>query len=477
MSDNEFIVRVEGISKNYYSQNSFNQNFKDFIFSRFTKKKTPVGKVEALKDVSFDLKRGDSLGIIGSNGAGKSTLLKILSGVTTPTSGKIILNGTVRSVLDVGTGFHPDLTGKENVYLSGEILGLSKSEIDEKYEEIIEFSEISEFINTPVKYYSSGMYLRLAFSTIAFLHADILVFDEAISAGDAGFKRKLVNRMKILRESGVTMIIVSHNFNEIFSLCPNIILLEKGSVKTYGPAYKVAAQYLEQLLIQNQAIDTSVSHKKTDLEQLNKSHSAGLKLEDSLIPDYLLDKKLMEEQQKLKLRTSGLAATHLSKLNVPDKKWGDTKTAPGNNHLQVVGACLKTKGKKIGAPMYVDEPLVFQLRINKLTDKLSHIAITVFGNTENNLIAFSTTLHNKTNECRLSGQYTLEFQIPANTFNRGIFEIKLVLLDEGPLSTPKIEDLLIFKMEYPDNLPDRELMEQYPGPLRFDIPCVVTQQD
>jgi hypothetical protein len=127
--------------------------------------------------------------------------------------------------------------------------------------------------------------------------------------------------------------------------------------------------------------------------------------------------------------------------------------------------------------MYVDEPLVFQLRINKLTDKLSHIAITVFGNTENNLIAFSTTLHNKTNECRLSGQYTLEFQIPANTFNRGIFEIKLVLLDEGPLSTPKIEDLLIFKMEYPDNLPDRELMEQYPGPLRFDIPCVVTQQD
>lgn len=496
MSDNEFILRVEGLSKDYYLQNGFKQSFKDLVLNPFRKKEMSLDKVEALKDVSFNLKRGDSLGIIGLNGAGKSTLLRILSSVTAPTSGKVILNGTVRSVLDVGTGFHPDLTGKENVYLSGEILGLSRSEIDKKYDEIVDFSEIEEFIHTPVKYYSSGMYLRLAFSTIAFLHADILLFDEAISAGDAGFKRKLINRMKVLRESGVTMIMVSHNFNEIFSLCSDIILLEKGEIKAHGPAYEVAAQYLEQLWIRDQSKENSAVQGETEMEQMMNSLAAEFELEESKTPAFLRDKKLLEEQARLKLKASEVPLTegqseempvpgtgeaepdvYSIKLNGPDKKWDDLKSAPGNDQLRVLRATLMAEGKEADAPMFVDEPLTLQLKIKKLTDKQSHIGISISGSIDNVLFAFTTNLHNKTNEYRLPGHYSLEFHIPANTFNRGIFEIKLAMLEEKPETIPKMEYLLIFKMEYPNDLPDRELMEHYPGPLRFDLPCIVTKQD
>lgn len=189
----------------------------------------------ALSGISFDIYRGDTLGVIGQNGAGKSTLLKLLSRVTAPTSGTISYNGRISSMLEVGTGFHPELTGRENVYLNGAILGMSKSEIDRKFDEIVEFAELSQFIDTPVKRYSSGMYVKLAFSVSAHLDADILVMDEVLAVGDVRFQQKCLQKMgAVATDEGKTVLYVSHNMATIRQLCNRCVVLEKGKLKYDG---------------------------------------------------------------------------------------------------------------------------------------------------------------------------------------------------------------------------------------------------
>src|SRR5690349_20584749 len=185
----------------------------------------------ALKDVSFAVEQGEVLGIIGRNGAGKSTLLKILSRVTAPTSGKIKVRGRVASLLEVGTGFHPDLTGRENIYLNGAILGMSRKEIDRKFDEIVSFADVEKFVDTPVKRYSSGMYVRLAFAVAAHLESEILIVDEVLAVGDAEFQKKCLGKMQdISKNEGRTVLFVSHNMQAITNLCSRAILLHKGTV-------------------------------------------------------------------------------------------------------------------------------------------------------------------------------------------------------------------------------------------------------
>lgn len=184
----------------------------------------------ALRDVSFEVKPGEVIGVIGKNGAGKSTLLKILSRITYPTGGKVALNGRVSSLLEVGTGFHPELTGRENVYLNGTILGMTKDEIDRKFDEIVEFSGVSKFIDTPVKFYSSGMGVRLAFSVAAHLEPEILLIDEVLSVGDAGFQKKSLGKMEEVSQQGRTVLFVSHNMGAVRSLCSRGLLLDEGSL-------------------------------------------------------------------------------------------------------------------------------------------------------------------------------------------------------------------------------------------------------
>lgn len=184
----------------------------------------------ALKDVSFDVEQGDVVGIIGRNGAGKSTLLKILSRITTPTEGTVELYGRVGSLLEVGTGFHPEMTGRENIYLNGSILGMKKLEIDEKFDEIVRFSEIEKFLDTPVKRYSSGMYVRLAFAVAAHLDPEILLVDEVLAVGDAQFQKKCLGKMGDVAKEGRTVLFVSHNMNAVEELCNRCILLEGGKI-------------------------------------------------------------------------------------------------------------------------------------------------------------------------------------------------------------------------------------------------------
>ncbi|MFB2771539.1 ABC transporter ATP-binding protein [Pelatocladus sp. BLCC-F211] len=199
----------------------------------------------ALKDVSFEIKQGDRVGIIGRNGAGKSTLLKILSRITEPTNGRIKINGRVASLLEVGTGFHPELTGRENIFLNGAILGMSKAEIKRKFDEIVDFAEVEKFLDTPVKRYSSGMYVRLAFAVAAHLEPEILIVDEVLAVGDAQFQKKCLGKMEDVGKEGRTVIFVSHQMSAVESLCTRGILLESGTISIDGTSEQAVRAYLE----------------------------------------------------------------------------------------------------------------------------------------------------------------------------------------------------------------------------------------
>jgi lipopolysaccharide transport system ATP-binding protein len=198
----------------------------------------------ALKDVSFSVQTGEALGMIGRNGAGKSTLLKILARITEPTSGRAILDGRVGSLLEVGTGFHPELTGRENIYLSGAILGMKRAEIDRKFDEIVAFAETERFLDTPVKRYSSGMYVRLAFAVAAHLEPEILLVDEVLAVGDAAFQKKCLGKMGDVATQGRTVVFVSHNMVAVQSLCRQAIWLDHGGIILQGEANQVVTQYL-----------------------------------------------------------------------------------------------------------------------------------------------------------------------------------------------------------------------------------------
>jgi len=198
----------------------------------------------ALKDVSFQVEKGEAVGIIGPNGAGKSTMLKLFSGILRPNKGHIAVKGRLSALIEVGAGFHPDLTGKENIYLNGAILGMTRKEIDNKLEEIVEFSGLSGLMDTPVKRYSSGMYARLGFSVAAHVNPDLLLVDEVLSVGDMKFQQKCIEKMKSVRDSGSTIIFISHNFESVNILCPKTIFLQNGQIKNIGKTPEVIKEYV-----------------------------------------------------------------------------------------------------------------------------------------------------------------------------------------------------------------------------------------
>src|SRR5580704_11371606 len=219
----------------------------------------------ALRNVSFEVKQGEVLGIVGHNGAGKSTLLKILSRITEPTEGRVSLRGRVASLLEVGTGFHPELSGRENIYLNGAILGMTQREIRGKFEEIVSFAGVERFLDTPVKRYSSGMYVRLAFAVAAHLEPEILVVDEVLAVGDAEFQKKCMGAMGEVSRSGRTILFVSHNMAAITSLCDRCILLRSGNVEMDGPAEDVANYYLKSATISDRSGDVDLTNARRSM--------------------------------------------------------------------------------------------------------------------------------------------------------------------------------------------------------------------
>ncbi len=265
-------ITFSNISKQYrlggYNSGSLKADIQSY-FAKLRGKDDPnlkIGKeaingietMWALKDVSFDVNVGDAIGIIGKNGAGKSTLLKILSRITAPTSGTIEYSGRVASMMEVGTGFHNELTGRENVYLNGAILGMSKSEVDSKFDEIVEFAEMQRFIDTPVKRYSSGMYVKLAFSVAAHLNAEIMVMDEILAVGDVAFQQKCLDKMSdVAKNEGRTVLYVSHNMNTIKQLCNRCVVLDKGTLAYDGNVDDAISVYVGNAFDLSDDIDLS----------------------------------------------------------------------------------------------------------------------------------------------------------------------------------------------------------------------------
>lgn len=258
----EFAIRVEGLSKQYKigeKQASY-KTLRDLLSAPFKLDSTRSlfgrrngsrrehsnghNSFWALKDVSFEVKPGEVLGIIGRNGAGKSTLLKILSRITEPTQGYADIVGRVGSLLEIGTGFHPELTGRENIYLSGAILGMKRKELARKFDEIVAFAEVEQFVDTPVKHYSSGMYLRLAFAVAAHLETEILLVDEVLAVGDAAFQQKCLGKMQDVAEGGRTVLFVSHNMGAVQTLCQKGTLLEQGQMQFFGDIEECTSMYL-----------------------------------------------------------------------------------------------------------------------------------------------------------------------------------------------------------------------------------------
>lgn len=272
MFSDDIVIRVANLSKRYEIYDTPRDRLKQFVLPRLTRL---AGKVPghyfrefwALKDVSFEIKKGETLGIIGRNGSGKSTLLQIICGTSAPSEGTIEINGRVAALLELGAGFNPEFTGRENVYLNGSLLGLSRDEIDSRFDSISAFAEIGAFIEQPVKTYSSGMYVRLAFAVIAHVDAEILVIDEALAVGDAFFQQKCMRFLRGFQANKGTVLFVSHDTSAVIGLCDHAILLEAGSVKHFGNAESVSTLYLEQLYSdrsrgQNQILDSAATESK-----------------------------------------------------------------------------------------------------------------------------------------------------------------------------------------------------------------------
>jgi lipopolysaccharide transport system ATP-binding protein len=251
-------IRVEGVGKCYRvrqagrraAYRTLRESLTNLALAPFRNGRQSVATEDfwALQDVSFEVQPGEVVGIIGRNGAGKSTLLKVLSRITRPTTGQVELRGRVGSLLEVSTGFHPELTGRENVYLNGSILGMSRKEIDRRFDAIVAFAEVEKFLDTPVKRYSSGMYVRLAFAVAAHLEPEILLIDEVLAVGDARFQRRCLERMTELAQGGRALLFVSHNLDLISKFCRRTLLLERESVRMDGEAHRVTAAYLGEVL-------------------------------------------------------------------------------------------------------------------------------------------------------------------------------------------------------------------------------------
>lgn len=297
------IIQVKDLSKSFIISHEGQERYtalRDVVTNKAKKlfslskptnslKKSGSAKEEfwALKDVSFEIEKGDRVGIIGRNGAGKSTLLKILSRITEPTSGEIRIKGRVASLLEVGTGFHPELTGRENIFLNGAILGMSRAEIRKKFDEIVAFAEVEKFLDTPVKRYSSGMYVRLAFAVAAHLEPEILVVDEVLAVGDAQFQKKCLGKMEdVSKNEGRTVLFVSHNMAAIKALCKSVIFLKSGEVNSVGEVNNILNQYLKTEPTEektNQWVNTSV--KLIDILQIkitNEIDNAILNIDEIL---------------------------------------------------------------------------------------------------------------------------------------------------------------------------------------------------
>lgn len=404
------IIVAENISKKYmltHNREAAYTTLRDAIanqWANFCNKITPLTtsgiriaetnteEFWALGNVSFEINQGDSVGIIGRNGAGKSTLLKILSRITEPTSGKVTIRGRVASLLEVGTGFHPELTGRENIFLNGAILGMNRAEIQKKFDEIVAFAEVERFLDTPVKRYSSGMYVRLAFAVAAHLEPEILIVDEVLAVGDAQFQKKCLGKMgDVSDKEGRTVIFVSHNMAAIRALCKKAFLLQAGELAFAGEVEEGVSQYL------------SAEDQKFSFEQV----------------------------------------------------WDDIETAPGNEIVRLRRICLVPQDTTSNDQISIRTPFNIELEYWCLKKDIC-LSLSMHIVTQEEVIAFATTTwqepewHGKPFK---RGLYRSACRIPGDFLNIGPYKIRIFFVENGTQVICRMDDVLLFELG--DSLHDR----------------------
>jgi lipopolysaccharide transport system ATP-binding protein len=352
-------VVVENLSKRFLLGETFAGTLRERLARALTRSAAHPTQEEfwALRDVGFEVEQGEAIGIIGGNGAGKSTLLKILSRITPPTKGRAMVRGRLSSLLEVGTGFHPELTGRENVYLNGAILGMRKQEIARKFDEIVDFSGVSKFIDTPVKRYSSGMYVRLAFAVAAHLEPDVLIIDEVLAVGDAEFQTKCLGKMQQASRSGRTVVFVSHNMGSISELCTSAVLLKNATVHTIGSVDDCIQQYLQTQSRPDLAVavlpqeDPRFWLQRVRLldNQARETNHFGIDSPITFEFEYLLAEPVKELELGFRVSTSRAIPVFTSTKPLPQDQLGVLRTArvtiPG--HFLTPGAFLLTAAAHI----------------------------------------------------------------------------------------------------------------------------------
>ncbi|MBI4649590.1 MAG: ATP-binding cassette domain-containing protein [Bacteroidia bacterium] len=395
----EIILKVNNISKCFHLDSLVEQSFKDelgagmkSLFVKSTKWARGRNEFWALKDINFELKKGESLGIIGRNGAGKSTLLRIISRITEPTSGTVEITGSFASVLEIGTGLIPELSGKDNIISYCQLLGFSNKKINKLYPVIVEFSGISDFLEMPIKYYSTGMIMRLAFSVIIHLDEDLMLFDEIMAVGDLSFRAKCFERIANLKNQNKTFILVSHNLSDIANYCDRIIILESGIIMSIGTFTEVAGAYYKLNMKKDMVI------KPEDIKTL-ESKILNLK------------KKFFESSENL-----------TSKI-----EWTKTDT-PGNENISFLKiALLNQKGEQTSVFQNDEIICIMTKFLRNISGTEADIIFLVSDIMDNRLFYDNIAAHSKSSEMNEKGLYDVFWKIPPYIFNQGIFKVSLFI--------------------------------------------------
>ena len=373
------IIKAENVSKQYRigTAEASRQSLRELLaavgrnpFKQFRRVAASNSEtIWALRNVSFEVQRGEVLGFIGPNGAGKSTLLKILSRITEPTEGRIEIYGQVGSLLEVGTGFHPELTGRENIFLNGAILGMRRVEIERKFDEIVAFSEVERFIDTPVKYYSTGMYMRLAFAVAAHLEPEILIVDEVLAVGDTAFQKKCLGKMSEVAKQGRTVLFVSHNMIAAQSLCDHVFWLDHGGIVEGGPASEVIANYF---------------------------------------------------------RSSG------EKTDISEEIWHDPSTAPGNEIVRLHHIRVRQQDETTSEPLTMQTPFLIDLEYWNLQPNIElHLTLHLY--TDQDIIAFTTGSAPEspwTNRGMPAGLFRSTCYVPGELLNTGRHRFSVLVVKD-----------------------------------------------
>ncbi|MEM7104598.1 MAG: ABC transporter ATP-binding protein [Bacteroidota bacterium] len=422
MAQNAIILN--NISKVFYLQENTEAYFKHYLAKRLKGLLTGNARQEekefwALKDISFTLDKGQILSIIGDNGAGKSTLLKIISNVMQPTSGYIETNGSIRALLEVGTGFHPELSGRENIIFNGTLLGFKRKEIIEKFDEIVAFSGIDQFVDVPIKFYSNGMRIRLGFSIAINLRPEILILDEVLMVGDAEFKKRSLAKVKeISREQGCSAIFVSHNFGAVRNVCDKGILLSKGRIEKMGEINSLIEGYKE------------VSYEKAEKETLK---SLGIKVESV--------QKSKDQKQNNALDEEDFGAF------VIEKSWADEFI--DNEVVNLHRVYISPTGQPLGTPIQMDEDVDVVIEFEKKNNQGQLDATLQFVSGIGDLFLVSSQAFSAIPiGASHAGKYKATCTIPKNFLNSGIFYIDLLFhLDKAKKAILRINKVLIFEVD------------------------------